>query len=82
MAAKKRQSVNDASAQRLNVRITPEAYERLLVHAIKARMSPGELVTSLIQHGLKDWRIQSTGVKTNDRPEMHDQASESSPIAA
>jgi hypothetical protein len=58
----KRRSVNDAivqKAQRLNVRISPEAYERLLVHAIKARVSPGELVTSLIDRHCRDWRVQS-----------------------
>jgi hypothetical protein len=46
MAVKKRQGVRNAAAapvQRLNVRVTAEAYERLLVHAIKARVSPGEL---------------------------------------
>jgi hypothetical protein len=58
----KRRSVNDAivqKAQRLNVRISPEAYERLLIHAIKARLSPGDLVTSLIDRHCRDWRVQS-----------------------
>ena len=56
----KRKSVSDAQAQqaqRLNVRISPEAYERLLIHAIKARVSPGELVTQLIDRHCRDWSM-------------------------
>jgi len=82
MAAKKRQSVDNAAAQRLNVRITSEAYERLLVHAIKSRVSPGELVTSLIERNLRDYRVQDVRVKANDRLEISDQASESESKAA
>jgi hypothetical protein len=57
MATKRGKSVNDASAQRLNVRVTVEAYERLLVHSIKGRVSPGELVTQLIEQHLRRWSM-------------------------
>lgn len=69
MAAKKAKGVDDAKAQRLNIRVTPDAYERLLVHAIKARVSPGELVTSLIDQHLKDWRVQANRT-TRAMPEL------------
>lgn len=82
MKTRKTQGVDDAKAQRLNIRVTPDAYERLLVHAIKARVSPGELVTSLIDRHLKDWRVQSVGVKANDRPDLAGQARDSEPMAA
>jgi hypothetical protein len=58
MATLKRKGVDDAATQRLNIRVTSEAYERLLVHAIKARKSPGELVTELIDSGLREYRVQ------------------------
>jgi hypothetical protein len=82
MAAKKGKSVNDASVQRLNVRVTSEAYERLLVHAIKSRVSPGELVTALIDRHLKDWRVQDVRSKGNDRLELVTGAKDSEMEAA
>ena len=73
MAAKKAKSVANAEVQRLNVRVKTEAYERLLIHAIKARISPGELVTALIERHLKDWRVQDVRSKDSDRLESGDQ---------
>jgi hypothetical protein len=63
MAAKKRQGVDNAPGQRLNIKVTTEAYERLLVHAIKARVSPGELVTELIEKNLRQWAVRSNSVR-------------------
>jgi hypothetical protein len=61
MKTTKRPGVVDAKAtttQRLNVRVDAAAYERLLIHAIKARKSPGEIVSKLIESHLRTWRIQ------------------------
>lgn len=82
MKAKKGKSVNDASVQRLNIRVTSEAYERLLVHAIKARVSPGELVTSLIERHCRDWAVRSNHVKANDRLDTAESVNLEAPIAA
>ncbi len=59
MAATRRRSVTDAVAQRLNVRVSPEAYRRLHVHAVMGNTTPGKLIERLITANLKDWRIQS-----------------------
>jgi hypothetical protein len=82
MAAKKAKGVNDATVQRLNVRVSTEAYERLLVHAIKGRISPGELITSLIDRHLKDWRVQDVRSKETDRPSVAGPVRESESAAA
>lgn len=60
MAVKKGKSVGDAQndvCRRLNVKVTEEAYERILLHAIKAKRSPGDLVTDLITNHLREWKI-------------------------
>jgi len=47
MAAKKRESVVNAQEdmfRRLNVKVSLDAYERLLLHAIKANRAPGAYV--------------------------------------
>jgi hypothetical protein len=82
MAAKRRAGVADKKTRRLNLQVSEEAAERLLVHAIKARVSPGELVTSLIERGLRDWRVQANHVKGNDRLDTADDVNLTEPIAA
>lgn len=75
MKTTKRQGVADASdatTQRLNVRVTTEAYERLLVHALKARKSPGELITELIEIHLRQWRVQTNQVNRAASVAVHD----------
>jgi hypothetical protein len=83
--AKKGKSVGDAAAKRLNVRVTTEAHERLMIHALKARVSPGDLVTELIEAGCRKWAMPAdltarTG--RNDRPESAGNANLNGPPAA
>ena len=62
MAATRRKSAADATtpeSQRLNIRISPEAYRRLGVHAIMAGMTPGRLVEQLINTHCREWKVQS-----------------------
>jgi hypothetical protein len=59
MPAPKRRGVADAESQRLNIRISPDAYRRLGVHAIMAGMTPGRLVESLIDTHLREWAVRS-----------------------
>jgi hypothetical protein len=55
--------------------IDPDAYERLMVHAVKARLSPGLFVEKLINNHCKDWKVQvnsrSKG-QSDDRPDPTD----------
>src|SRR5262249_27223717 len=62
MPAPRRRSVtgaSDASAHRLNVRISEEASRRLAVHALMAGVTPGRLLAQLISDHLKPWRVQA-----------------------
>lgn len=61
MAQAKRKSVSDAEAadrQRLNIRLTPEDYRRLGVHALYMGVTPGALVGKLIREHLREFRVQ------------------------
>jgi hypothetical protein len=71
MAQKRPKGVGDAGTQkpqRLNIRLTPEQYKRLGVHAIYMRLTPGELVGQLIDENLRAWKVQVNSVASSDRP--------------
>ncbi|MGA2702002.1 MAG: hypothetical protein ABSH35_13020 [Isosphaeraceae bacterium] len=62
MARSKRPIVDDAitpATQRLNVQIESTAYERLVIHCLKSKKAPGEMVTELINANLRQWRLQA-----------------------
>jgi hypothetical protein len=59
MAGQRRSSGGTKQTQRLNLQVGVEAVERLLIHSIKAKVSPGELVTQLIELHLRQWKVQS-----------------------
>jgi hypothetical protein len=59
MAGTRRSGVGSKKTQRLNLQVGVEAVERLLIHSIKAKVSPGELVTQLIEQHLRQWKVQS-----------------------
>ncbi len=62
MARAKRPIVDDAitpMSQRLNVQVEATAYERLIIHCLKRKLSPGEMVTELINLNLRQWRVQA-----------------------
>src|SRR3954451_11120422 len=57
----KRRSVADAqgtATNRLNVKIPATAYDRLVLHALMSRRSPGEVVAELIESHLREYRVQ------------------------
>jgi hypothetical protein len=61
MAAKQRKSASDATdnaSQRLNIRVSAEAYRRLGVHAVMSGMTPGRLVENLINAHCREFRVQ------------------------
>src|SRR5262245_27998666 len=85
MAATKRRGVADAESQRLNIRISPDAYRRLAVHALMGGTTPGRLVEDLINAHCREWRVQanrSVPVMGEDRLVADDAVSLGSVAAA
>jgi hypothetical protein len=76
MPAPRRRGVADASdsnAQRLNVRIDPAAYQRLMIHCVMSGTQPGKFVENLINAHCREWRVQanrSVPVTADDRLEI------------
>jgi hypothetical protein len=72
----KRRGVNDATdthAQRLNVRIDPAAYQRLMIHCVMSGTQPGKFVADLINRHCREWRVQANragSVTTDDRLDL------------
>jgi hypothetical protein len=60
---RKRRAADDASNatgtvnQRLNVRIDPAAYQRLMVHCVMSGQQPGKYLESLIDAHCKRWSM-------------------------
>jgi hypothetical protein len=86
MATKKTRSVGDAQAAatlRLNVKIDADSYERLMIHCIKGKKNPGQLITGLINQHLREWRVQANTAITSasaaitDRPNLVEPVMES-----
>jgi hypothetical protein len=63
--AKNRRGVSDAENQRVNLRLSTAAHQRLAVHALMAGTTPGRLVERLIEEHLKSWRVQAVAVQAN-----------------
>jgi hypothetical protein len=84
VARNRRRRASDATVCRLNVFIDPDAYERLMVHAVKAKLMPGLFVEKLILDHCKDWRVQdNTAAKSRRAVDPADPAasSVSAPLA-
>lgn len=80
MAQKRNKGVTDAvsrETQRLNVRLAPEDYRRLGVHAVMTGVTPGTLVGRLIREHLREFRVQQNPAGGSDRPVI---VAESSPV--
>ena len=76
MAARERVRVADkktAGTQRVNLQVGVEAYQRLLIHCVMEKKSPGELVTGLIDEHLKRWKMPADNTV---------QANRSTPVAS
>jgi hypothetical protein len=59
MRTKQRHGVNDAAAEtttRLNIRVKQSAQRRLAVHCAMTSLSPGEVITRLIE-GLREFSM-------------------------
>jgi hypothetical protein len=77
MATTRRSGVADKKTQRLNLQVGVDAVERLLIHSIKAKMSPGELVTQLIEQHLRQWKVQSNAAASRSAPAICQESVES-----
>jgi hypothetical protein len=73
MATKQRKGASDASAptvQRLNVRIKPDAHQRLMIHCVMSGLAPGAFLEKLIETHCRTWKVQANGsarVTADDR---------------
>jgi hypothetical protein len=91
MPATRRRSVNDAidnTAQRLNVRIDPAAYQRLMIHCVMSGTQPGKFLATLIDTHCRTYRVQvvqanrSASVPSDGRLEIDASMSEANANAA
>jgi hypothetical protein len=75
MATKQRKGVADArggESQRLNVRIEPDAYQRLMVHCVMSGLQPGKYLESLINAHCREWRVQAIKGASNTHDDRLD----------
>lgn len=80
----KRRSVEDARdvpTNRLNVKIPSSAYDRLIIHALLLRKSPGEVVAELIEGGLKGWAMPAPLADRSRKSSRQESAPELNPDA-
>jgi hypothetical protein len=91
MASKNRRGATDATdanAQRLNVRIDPSAYQRLMIHCVMSGTQPGKFLATLIDTHCRAWRVQAvqanrnTSVPSDGRLEIDASMSEANATAA
>ena len=59
MAATRRRGASDAENQRLNLRIDPASYQRLMIHCVMSGTQPGKFLASLIDTHCRAWRVQA-----------------------
>jgi hypothetical protein len=59
MPAPRRRAVAEIENQRLNVRIDPAAYRRLMIHCVMSGSPPGKFLAHLIDTHCREWRVQS-----------------------
>lgn len=79
MRKTKRQGVDDAKVepkQRVNVRMSAAAHQRLQIHSVMSGKAPGEILDDLIDKHCRDWALPaklSARAISVDRPiESHE----------
>jgi hypothetical protein len=61
MARSRRPVADDVptlETQRLNVQIGVDEYQRLMIHCVMLKRSPGEVLTELVAQNLREFRVQ------------------------
>lgn len=61
------------TTRRLNVHLTGEAHQRLLLHAMMTRQAPGIILSRLIDHGLREYHVRRN---PTDRARIDDRTTE------
>lgn len=69
MASKRR---TDAEPRRVNVHLDALAHQRLGVHALMTRESPGAILSRLVNEHLREWHVRANPRHSSDRPESAD----------
>jgi hypothetical protein len=82
MPATKRRGVTDVESQRLNVRLDPAAYQRLMIHCVMGGIQPGKFIENLINTHCRDWRVQANRVTPIDRLDLDASVSQGEIAAA
>jgi hypothetical protein len=62
MAGNKRRSVGNAkkpTTRRINVQMTDGAIQRLMLHSVMLRRNPGDLLSELVEAGLRQFKVQT-----------------------
>ncbi len=67
VAGKRRRGATDGAVQRLNVFISAEAHQRLMVNSVMERLSPGLFLEKLINDYCKAWNLPAPGVAAPSR---------------
>jgi hypothetical protein len=47
-----------AATRRLNVQLSEESLQRLMLHSVMRRQSPGDVLSTLIDAHLREYRVQ------------------------
>jgi predicted DNA-binding protein len=65
MKSKRRPGVINADAQmkqRVNVRMSPEAHQRLQIHSVMSGKAVGEILDELVTKHCRDWKVSANVV--------------------
>jgi hypothetical protein len=88
MATKQRHGASNAAAlpvTRLNVRISPEVHQRLMIHCVMSGKAPGAFLEQLINAHCRTWKVQENShgrVKVDDRLDLAADVSQAENAAA
>jgi hypothetical protein len=76
MAGNRRSRVDNAKrpkSRRINVQMSEESIQRLMLHAVMTRRNPGDILVELVNAHLREFRVQrnpSARDSGSDRPEV------------
>jgi hypothetical protein len=74
---RRKRTEGQANGKRLNVMMREESIRRLMINVVMSGKNPGDILSDLVDAGLKAWRVQANPVKINDRQTPELQAIES-----
>lgn len=83
MAGNRRsRSEKKPATKRLNAQLRDESLKRLMLHVVMMGKNPGDIISDLIDNGLKEWAMPARNtarVKSTDRLVLPDEVSQPTP---